>query len=61
MLVMRCGRRILLDRVNATKPIYLRVDPLEKLDAIEAVLPPGLRRGRFKAPDALITSLFEPG
>jgi site-specific recombinase XerD len=44
-----------------TTEIYLRVDPLEKLDAIEAVLPPGLRRGRFKAPDALITSLFEPG
>jgi len=32
-----------------------------KLEAVEAVLPLGLRRGRFKAPDALITSLFEPG
>ncbi|MNF15436.1 hypothetical protein D3C80_2180480 [compost metagenome] len=43
-----------------TTEIYLRVDPLEKLDAMEAVLPLGLRRGRFKAPDALIASLFEP-
>src|SRR5450631_3307846 len=39
----------------------LRVDPSEKLEAVEAVLPLGLRRGRFKAPDALIASLFEPG
>jgi len=44
-----------------TTEIYLRVDPTEKLEAIEAVLPLGLRRGRFKAPDALIASLFEPG
>jgi site-specific recombinase XerD len=43
-----------------TTEIYLRVDPSEKLEAVEAVLPPGLRRGRFKAPDALIASLFEP-
>ena len=44
-----------------TTEIYLRVDPSEKLEAMEAVLPLGLRRGRFKAPDALIASLFEPG
>ncbi len=44
-----------------TTEIYLRVDPTEKLEAIEAVLPPELRRGRFKAPDALIASLLEPG
>jgi integrase/recombinase XerD len=37
-----------------TTEIYLRVDPSEKLEVMEAVLPPGLRRGRFKAPDALI-------
>jgi hypothetical protein len=30
------------------------------LEAVEAVLPLGLRRGRFTAPDALIASLFEP-
>ena len=44
-----------------TTEIYLRVDPSEKLEALEAVIPIDLRRGRFKAPDALITSLFEPG
>lgn len=41
----------------STTEIYLRVDPSEKLEAVEAVIPPGLRRGRFKAPDALIASL----
>ncbi len=40
-----------------TTEIYLRVDPSEKLEAMEAVLPPNLRRGRFNAPDALIASL----
>ena len=44
-----------------TTEMYLRVDPSEKLEAIEAVLPLGLRRGRFKAPDALIASLLAPG
>jgi site-specific recombinase XerD len=43
-----------------TTEIYLRVDPSEKLEAVEAVLPLGLRRGRFKAPDELIASLFNP-
>lgn len=45
----------------STTEVYLRVDPTEKLEAVEAVLPPSLRRGRFKAPDALIASLLEPG
>jgi hypothetical protein len=40
-----------------TTEAYLRVDPTEKLEAVEAVLPIALRRGRFKAPDALIASL----
>jgi integrase/recombinase XerD len=44
-----------------TTEIYLRVDPSEKLEAVEAVVPLGLRRGRFKAPDALVATLFEPG
>jgi site-specific recombinase XerD len=44
-----------------TTEIYLRVDPTEKLEAVEAVVPLGLRRGRFKAPDALIASLFASG
>jgi integrase/recombinase XerD len=43
-----------------TTEIYLRLDPSEKLEAVEAVLPPTLRRGQFKAPDALIASLFAP-
>ena len=43
-----------------TTEIYLRLDPSEKLEAVEAVLPPALRRGQFKAPDALIASLFDP-
>ena len=43
-----------------TTEIYLRVDPSEKLEVLEAVLPPGLRRGRFGAPDALIASLLDP-
>jgi integrase/recombinase XerD len=44
-----------------TTEIYLRADISDKLEAVEHVLPLGLRRGRFKPPDALITSLFEPG
>jgi len=41
-----------------TTEVYLRMDPSEKLEAVEAVVPPELRRGRFRAPDALITSLL---
>ncbi len=44
--------------VRTTK-ICLRLDPTEKLEAIETALPPALRRGRFKAPDALIASLHD--
>jgi len=44
-----------------TTEIYLRLDPSEKLEAVEAVLPLALRRGRFKAPDALIAVLLDPG
>jgi integrase/recombinase XerD len=44
-----------------TTEIYLRVDPTEKLEAIETVLPLGLRRGRFKPPDALIAFLQDQG
>jgi integrase/recombinase XerD len=42
-----------------TTEVYLRMDPSEKLEAVEAVLPPTLRRGRFKAPDALIAALLD--
>jgi integrase/recombinase XerD len=41
-----------------TTEVYLRMDPSEKLEAVEAVVPPELRRGRFKAPDSLIASLL---
>jgi integrase/recombinase XerD len=44
-----------------TTEIYLRLDPSEKLEAVESVLPPALRRGQFKASDTLIASLFNPG
>ena len=37
--------------------IYTRSDPTEKLEAIEAITPPILRRGRFRPPDKLIASL----
>jgi integrase/recombinase XerD len=37
--------------------VYVRADPPEKLDAIEAVIPPELRRGQFTVPDRLIAML----
>jgi integrase/recombinase XerD len=40
-----------------TTEVYLRADPTEKLEAIEAITPPALKRGRFQAPDKLIASL----
>jgi integrase/recombinase XerD len=40
-----------------TTEIYTRADPSVKLEALEAVTPPTLRSGRFKATDALIASL----
>jgi len=44
----------------ATTQIYLRADPTEKLGIVEMLVPPTLRRGRFKATDALIASLTTP-
>jgi hypothetical protein len=43
-----------------TTEIYLRADPTAKLEAIESVLPPTLRRGRFLPPDKLLASLRPP-
>ncbi len=40
-----------------TTQCYLEVDPTEKLEAIEAITPPALRRGRFRPRDELIASL----
>jgi integrase/recombinase XerD len=42
-----------------TTEIYTRVDPSVKLEALESVVPPKLRSGRFKATDKLIASLRE--
>jgi site-specific recombinase XerD len=40
-----------------TTEMYTRVDPTDKLDAIHAVVPPQLRKGRFRPPDKLIALL----
>ena len=39
--------------------VYVRADPMEKLDALEAVVPPALRRGQFTVPDRLIATLHD--
>lgn len=41
-----------------TTEAYLRVDPIEKLEAMSAVVPPSLKRGCFRPPDKLIASLL---
>ena len=40
-----------------TTEVYTRADPSEKLEAIEAITPPALRRGRFRPPDKLLALL----
>lgn len=40
-----------------TTEVYTRADPSVKLEALEAVVPPTLRSGRFKASDRLIATL----
>jgi len=40
-----------------TTEIYTRADPSVKLEALESMMPPKLRSGRFKATDKLIASL----
>jgi len=40
-----------------TAEIYLRADPTERLEAIEAIVPPSLQRGQFNVPDRLIAVL----
>jgi len=40
-----------------TTEIYLQVDPAEKLETLEAVVPPRLRKGTFSPPDKLIAFL----
>src|SRR5215831_12841406 len=40
-----------------TTEVYLRADPTERLEAIDAVVPPTLKRGEFRVPDKLIALL----
>jgi len=40
-----------------TTEIYIRADPSVKLEALESVIAPKLRTGRFKATDKLIEML----
>jgi site-specific recombinase XerD len=40
-----------------TTEIYTRTDPTEKLDAINSITPPALRKGRFRPPDKLLAML----
>jgi integrase/recombinase XerD len=40
-----------------TTEVYVRADPTEKLEAIEAVVPPSLRKGKFRPPDKLLAFL----
>ena len=40
-----------------TTETYLRADPTEKIEAIEAIVPPSLKRGKFRVPDKLIELL----
>ena len=44
-------------RHPATTEVYTRGDPTEKLEAMEAIVPPHLRRGSFQPPDKLIALL----
>ena len=37
--------------------VYLRADPTEKLEAMASLIPPTLRRGRFRPPDKLLAML----
>jgi integrase len=43
-----------------TTEVYTRADPMEKLEAINTITPPSLRKGHFRPPDKLIASL-KPG
>ena len=37
--------------------IYLRADPDEKLESLMNVIPPDIKKGKFKAPDKLLMML----
>jgi len=40
-----------------TSEVYTRTDPMEKLNAIDAITPPSLRKGTFEPPERLIALL----
>ncbi len=40
-----------------TSEVYLRADPVDKLETLEAVIPPSLRKGSFTPPDKLMALL----
>jgi integrase len=40
-----------------TTEVYLRADPTDKIAALEAAMPPALRRGHLTVPDKLIALL----
>jgi len=42
-----------------TTQIYLQVDPTEKMETIEEIIPPQLKSGYFQPPDKLIALLLE--
>ena len=42
-----------------TTEVYLRADPAAKLEVLQAVTPPGLKKGRFRVPDRLIAALMK--
>lgn len=44
-----------------TTEMYLRADPTEKLEALTAMGPPTLKRGRFTVPDKLMAMLTDTG
>ena len=43
-----------------TTEVYLRADPTEKLEIIESMTHPQLRRGHFRPVDKLLASLRGP-
>jgi integrase/recombinase XerD len=43
-----------------TTEIYTRIDPSEKLEAINAITPPKTRKGRFRPSDDLLARLKDP-
>ena len=43
-----------------TTEIYLQADPSQRLEILDSVVPPTLRRGTFQAPDKLLALLQSP-